>query len=137
VPTLKEAARAAIEAEWPQGRVHAPNAVPNEPITPYVVMYGDAGRDAVRMNDGTAGAYANRLAPMAVGTTEDELSRAVAAIKRGLRGRSLVFDGHETTPLELESSGSDTRDPDGGSLLSQTLTFTSTAFPIPVIEETA
>jgi hypothetical protein len=91
-------------------------------------MYGDSGRDAIRRNDGTAGAEATRLMPMAVGATEDEVDRAVAAIKRGLRGKRLTAGGYTTTPIELESSSGYLDDPDGNGVITSTLFLTFHAF---------
>lgn len=119
--TLNQVARQEILAAWPIGRVYAPNAVPSNPTTPYIVLYGDAGRDSVLMNDGRAGSDSNRLTPMAVGKTEREIEAATSAIRAGLRGKCLEFEGCETSPIALESSGGAVRDPDGGALLSQTL----------------
>lgn len=123
------AAREAVEAAWPAGRVYAPGNVPAKPIYPYVVMYSDDGRDDTVMNDGTAGSDATRLMPMAVAKTENELDQATAAIKRALRGKRLTVTGYDTTPVALESSGGIVRDPDGGVVLSKTLflTFHATA----------
>lgn len=120
-------ARAMIEAAWPQGRVYAADKVPDKAITPYVVMYSDDGRDTTTMLDGTAGTDGNRLMPMAVGATEDELNRATAAIKRGLRGQWVTTSGYTPALMSLESSGGVVRDPDGGALLSKTLFFTFSA----------
>lgn len=119
-----KAARDAVEAEWPQGRVYAPGEVPEKPQTPYVVMYADDGRDDTQMLDGSAGTDGNRLMPMAIGKSEDELNRATAALRRALRGQWLTAVGRGSSLVTLESSGGVTRDPDGGGLLSKTLFFT-------------
>jgi len=129
------AAREAVETAWPQGRVYAPGKVPASPIYPYVVMYSDDGRDDTVLNDGTAGTDATRLMPMAVAETEDELDRATAAIKRGLRGVRLAVAGYDTTPTSLESSGGVVRDPDADGLLSKTLFFTFHTSPTPIPQE--
>lgn len=117
-------ARTMIEAAWPPGRVYPPDKVPAKPQTPYVVMYADDGRDDTRMLDGSNGTDANRLMPMALGATEDELNRATAAIKRGLRGQRITVSGYSPAIVTLESSGGVVRDPDGDALLSKTLYFT-------------
>lgn len=120
-----------IEDVWEpgRGRIYAAGQVPASPITPYVVMYSDDGRDDTRMLDGSAGTDANRLMPMAVGKTEDELNRATAAIKRGLRGQWILAPGYSPALITLESSGGVVRDPDGGGLLSKTLFLTVHASP--------
>lgn len=126
---FSKAAIEAVEAAWSAGRVYAPGDVPNTPITPYVVLYSDSGRDSTVRFDATAGSDANRLMPMVIGKTSDEVDRAVAATLGALRNKRLVVAGFDTTPAALESTGTVVRDPDGGGLLSQTLFLTFNAYP--------
>lgn len=125
------AAREAVSSSWEAGadRVYAPGKVPQSPVTPYVVMYGDAGRDDTIRNDATAGSDAFRLMPMVVGKTDDEVGRGVSAVKAALRGRPLTVAGFDCTPLLVESAGNVVRDPDAGGLLSLTLFLTFHAYP--------
>lgn len=128
-----DAAIERVRAVWPQGRVYKPRKVPANPITPYIVMYGDAGRGAVAMNDGTAAAGAHRLMPMAVGATTDEVDRATDALARGLVEYRLPVAGFDCTPLWPESSGGYVDGTDAVELITQTLflTFHATSAPIP------
>jgi hypothetical protein len=119
-----DAAATRVQAVWPQGRVYKPRKIPAKPITPYVVLYADTGRSSIAMNDGTAGAGAHRLMPMAVGSTTDEVDRATAAVIEALSDHRLAVAGFDCTPLWLESSGNYVDDPDGGVLISQTLFLT-------------
>lgn len=125
---FSKAAIDAVEATWPVGRVYAPGKVPANPQTPYVVMYSDGGRDATIRSDATAGSDANRLMPMAVGKTADEVDRAITAVKVALRNKRLTVTGYDTTPLALESSGGIVRDPDADEPLSLTLFLTFNAY---------
>lgn len=124
-----DAAIARVQAVWSQGRVYKPRKIPAKPITPYIIMYADTGRSDVAMNDGTAGAAAHRLLPMAVGATADEVDRATDAIKTGLVDYRLPLTGFDCTPLWLESSGNYVDDPDAGVLISQTMFLTFHATP--------
>lgn len=119
-----DAAITRVEAVWPQGRVYKPRKVPAKPVTPYIVMYADGGRGSVAMNDGTAGAGAHRLMPMAVGASTDEVDRATAALDAAFPDHRLDVPGFDCTPLWLESSGNYVDDPDGGGRISQTFFYT-------------
>lgn len=124
---IADAALATMQTAWNSTQVHAAGAVPGDPTTPYIVMYGPAERDDVMMLDGTAAVDGNRLMPMAVGKTESEVNRAVDRIRGAFRGKRLAVAGYDTTPAVIESTGGVVRDPDGGGLLSVTVFITFTA----------
>lgn len=82
--------------------------VPNLPPTPYVVVYFSrrgvgGGIDRARLSDRTTG-VGWRVETLHVGSTVREAEWAEDKVSLILENRRLEIDGHETTPLHLETS---------------------------------
>lgn len=121
---VADAALARLKATWKSAQVHSAGEVPAPPVTPYVVIYIDSGRDELQLNDGTSGLDVYRLMPMAVGASRDECDRAVDAVKAAFANYRISVAGYGSTPCHLDTSGNYVIDVNGGGPVSKTLFYT-------------
>lgn len=126
---FSKAALDAIRAVWLTESVHAVGKVPKLPVTPYLVGSVSTGSTENYRLSGDHGSRSYRIALQAIGKTDDEVKFAVDKAEDALLDKSLIVAGFDCTPCQPEVSSQPIRDPDGGVLLSCTLTYTFTAFP--------
>ena len=124
-----KAAVAAAEAAWVPERVHEVGKVPASPATPYSVVSVSSGSAD---NYGLCGAHGSRgyrIIVQAVGASANEVGMAVENADEAFLDKRLTVAGYDTTPATAEVASPIIRDPDGGALLSVTLTYTFHAYP--------
>lgn len=124
------AALAAYEAAWTPERVHRAGEVPTPPPPgAYGVLSVSSGSAENYRACGAHGSRSYRIVVQAVGKDVDEVGFAVDKADAAFLDKRLTVAGYDTTPARPEVSSPIIRDPDGGVLLSATLTYTFTAYP--------
>lgn len=127
---VKVAAVARLRAVWLVERVHKVGRVPANPPTPYIVASVSSGSAENYLLSAQHGSRSYRIVTQAIGATDDELDFAVARADAAFLDHSLVVVDLDCTPCAVETSSTAIRDPDGGALLSKTLTYTFTTYPL-------
>lgn len=121
------AAIAAARAAWITERVHEVGKVPATPATPYLVMSVSTGSAENYSLAAEHGSRSYRVVVQAIGASDGEVGFAVDKAESAFLDNRLTVAGFDTTPCAPEVSSQIIRDPDGGALLSMTLTYTFTA----------
>lgn len=124
-----DAVVAALEAEWPAGRVYRAGEVPGKPVTPYLVVSTDSGLPVNYRVCGDTKSFQFRAAVQIVGRVYDEAADAAGFADAALKGRVVTVAGRETTPCRREIATAIRRDPDGGGLLYGLHTYVFTSNP--------
>lgn len=120
---LSTAALSAAETAWNTGQVHKLGEVPASPVTPYlVVSVGSGSGENYTLDEEDPGTRTHRLAAQAVGRDAAEVEFAVEKADLAFIGVRLDAS---CTPCHPEASSPIIRDPDGGGLLTCTVTYTT------------
>lgn len=125
-----DAALAAFEAAWKPAQVHLIGAVPTSPVTPYAAISVSSGSAENYRLHGEHGSRSYRIVVQAVGKSVSEIGFPVDGADAAFLDKRLTIAGYDTTPAQAEVSSPIIRDPDAGGLLSCTLTYTFTAYPV-------
>ncbi|HET6816885.1 MAG TPA: hypothetical protein VFH66_06625 [Mycobacteriales bacterium] len=126
---LNTAALAKARAAWNAAQVHAVGKVPDNPTTPYLVGSVSSGASVSPRLSGEHGGRPYRIVWQAVGRTLDEVTFAADKADAAFLDQALSVTGQDCTLCEPEVTSPVIRDPDGGALLTCTLTYTFTAYP--------
>lgn len=126
---FQDAAVARYESTWLADRVHEVGAVPASPPTPYGVVSVTSGAGTHYRVGAHGGSTSRRAVVQCVGKTAGEVAFAVEKAEAAYLGHRLAVAGHACTPMRSEVSSPVIRDPDGGALLTCTLTFTFSSTP--------
>ena len=126
---FQDAAVAAAVAAWRVEQVHEVGKVPATPQMPYLVMSVSSGSVENYLLSADHGSRSYRIVAQAVGKTASEVAFAVEKVDEAYLDKSLTVAGFDCSPCRPEVSSPVIRDPDGGSLLSATVTYTFTAYP--------
>ena len=123
-----DAAVAALQATWPQGRTYRVGAVPTNPVTPYNVVSVDSGISRNYRRAAGASSRLHRLSVQSVGRDAAEIAFAVERAQTAFLDKRLAVAGKAATPCREETPADVQRDPDGGVLLYafQSFQFTTT-----------
>jgi len=120
---------ATARTAWNSAQVHAVGEVPATPTTPYEVLSVSSGSAENYRLSAQHGSRTYRIAIQAVGSTATEVDAVVEKAEAAFLDVSLTVAGFDCSRCQPESSSPLIRDPDGGVLLSKTITYTFTAFP--------
>lgn len=126
--TLQQAAVDRLRTTLEDDRVHEPTAVPKSPTTPYALVSVTSGA-AGNHRGGVHGSRDHRLVVQVVGRTFGECGFVVDATETAFQDHRLQALALDVSPLNSEIASPVIRDPDGGALLTCTLTYTFTAYP--------
>ena len=117
----QSAVKAALVAEWPQGRTYDVGSVPASPVTPYLDVAVSLGTPVQYRAGSRTQARTFRATVRSFGRTFGEVSFAAEKADAALLDERL---GAGYSPCRAEVATSVIRDPDGGGLLMAVRTYT-------------